>query len=251
MSETYQEIVSEAVQAASMGVTDYNSAIRDSVKRAGGSGIKVVYESGHRRRLDTAVRQNILDGIRQVQQKAQDLIGEEIGADGVDITAHPNSAPDHEPVQGRRFDLENYEKMQNGLPFKDVDGREFPALKRPITQWNCRHLVFHILLGVSRRMYSEQDLERWKTENQKGCTIDGKHYTTYEATQLMRQIETEIRKEKDVAIMAQASGDDVLRRECQSRITKLTAKYKQVADSSGVRRRMEKTRVDGFNPVKS
>lgn len=248
ISGNYREIVDEAVQAVSMGVTDYNSAIRDAVKKVGRAGLQVEYASGTKRRLDSAVRQNILDGVRQVQQKAQELIGEEIGADGVDITAHPNSAPDHEPVQGRRFNLENFQLMQSGRPFEDVDGNHYDGFERPITQWRCRHLVYYILIGISRRMYTDEQLKNWEEQNQKGCTIDGKHYTNYEATQLMRNLETEIRRQKDTAILAKASGDDVLRRDCQSKISKLTRKYKAVAEAAGLRTRFEKTRVEGFKP---
>lgn len=248
VSQNYREIVDEAVQAVSMGVTDYNSAIRDAVKKAGRAGLQVEYASGTKRRLDSAVRQNILDGVRQVQQKAQELIGEEIGADGVDITAHPNSALDHEPVQGRRFDLENFQLMQSARPFEDVDGNHYDGFERPITQWRCRHLVYYILIGISRRMYSDDQLKQWEERNQKGCVIDGKHYTNYEATQLMRNLETEIRRQKDTAVLAKASGDDVLRRDCQSKINKLTQKYKAVAEASGLRTRFEKTRVEGFKP---
>ena len=249
MGESYRRIVDEAVQAVTMGVTDYNSAIRAELKKAGRAGVQVKYASGVRRRLDTAIRQNVLDGVRQVQQKAQELIGEEIGADGVDITAHPNSAPDHEPVQGRRFDLENFRKMQAGQDFEDVDGRRYEGFRRPITQWRCRHLVYYILIGVSRRMYSDDQLKKWEEENHKGVTIGGRKMTNYDATQLMRQLETEIRREKDTAILAQASGDDVLRRECQGRITNLEKQYKAVAEAVKLRTRFDKTRVEGFKPV--
>lgn len=250
LSERYRRIVDEAVQAVTMGVTDYNSAIRDELRKAGRAGIQVQYASGTRRRLDTAIRQNVLDGVRQVQQKAQELIGEEIGADGVDITAHPNSAPDHEPVQGRRFDLENFRAMQAGQDFQDVDGRRYEGFRRPITQWRCRHLVYYILIGVSRRMYTDEQLCKWERENQKGVTIGGRKMTNYEATQLMRKLETEIRREKDTAILAKEAGDDVLRRECQGRITDLETQYKAVAETVQLRPRFDKTRVEGFTPVK-
>ena len=245
----YREAIDDAVQAVSMGVTDYNSAMRETVKRIGKAGLQVQYESGYHRRLDTAVRQNVLDGVRQIQHEAQRLIGEEIGADGVDITAHPNSAPDHEPVQGRRFDLHNFDLMQSGQSFEDVDGNHYQGFERPITEWNCRHIVMYILLGITRRKYTDEQLEQWKKDNAEGCEIDGKKYTKYEATQLMRKIETEIRKQKDIAITAQESGDDVLRRECQSNISKLTAKYGQVASAAGLRERFDKTRVEGFKAV--
>lgn len=257
----YRDVIDDAVQAVTMGVADYNSAIRDTVRRIGRAGLQVEYESTYiaadgrlkhrRRRLDSAVRQNVLDGIRQVQQKAQELIGEEIGADGVDITAHPNSAPDHEPVQGRRFDLVNFQRMQTGLDFEDVDGNHYEGFERPITQWRCRHLIYYILLDVTKRMYTDEQLQKWSAKNQKGCTIDGKHYTNYQATQLMRNLETEIRRQKDTAILAKASGDDQLRRECQSNINKLTQKYKAVAEAADLKTRFEKTRVEGFEPLKN
>ena len=249
MSESYRRILDEAIQAVTMGVTDYNGAIRRAVKRTGQAGLQVQYSSGIRRRLDSVIRQNVLDGVRQVQQKAQELIGEEIGADGVDITAHPNSAPDHEPVQGRRFDLENFRMMQSGFDFEDVDGKRYEGFKRPITQWRCRHLVYYILIGVSRRMYTDEQLKKWEEDNHKGVSIGGRTYTNYEATQLMRRLELEIRREKDTAILAQASGDDVLRRECQANITELTREYKAVAEAAKLRTRFDKTRVDGFKPV--
>lgn len=245
----YRDAIDDAVQAVTMGVADYNSTIRDTVRRIGRAGLQVEYDSGVRRRLDSAVRQNVLDGVRQVQQKAQELIGEEIGADGVDITAHPNSAPDHEPVQGRRFDMVNFQRMQSGLDFEDVDGRHYEGFERSIMEWRCRHLVYYILLGVSKRLYSDEQLQKWSDKNQSGCTIDGKHRTNYEATQMMRNLETEIRRQKDTAILAKASGDDQLRRECQSNINKLTKKYKAAAEASGLRTQFSKTAVDGFEPA--
>lgn len=260
ITEGYRNVIDKAVQAVTMGAADYNSAIRDAVKSIGREGIQVEYESTyiaadgtlkhHKRRLDSAVRQNVLDGIRQVQQKAQELIGEEIGADGVDISAHPNSAPDHEPVQGRRFDLDNFQKMQSAESFEDVDGHQYSGFDRPITQWRCRHLVFYILLGITRRMYTDEQLKQWEEDNQEGCIIDGKPYTNYEATQLMRNLETEIRRQKDTAVLAKESGDDVLRRECQSNINKLTKKYNAVAEAAGLRKQMQKTYVEGFAPVR-
>lgn len=249
VADGYREAIDEAVQAVTMGITDYNSAIRETVKKLGSAGLQVKYPSGAKKRLDSAVRQNVLDGVRQVQQQAQELIGEEIGADGVQLTAHAMSAPDHEPVQGRIFDKENFQLMQSGRPFQDVDGNEYKSFSRPITQWHCRHLVYYILLGISKPMYSKEQLQQWKEDNRQGVTIGGQHYTRYKATQLMRKLELKMRRQKDTAILAKACGDDELRRECQSNITKLTREYQAVADAAGLKPRFEKTRVEGFEPI--
>lgn len=246
IDDEYKEVVSQAVDAVARGVTDYNSAIRASMRKLGGDGMRVTYESGLHRRMDSAIRMNILDSVRQVSMQAAKMAGEEIGANGVELSAHPFSAIDHEDIQGRMFTNENYEKMQSEQPFDDVDGHHYKAIRRPITQWNCRHFASPVLLGISQRRYTDEQLAQWKRNNHAGCEIGGEHYTIYEASQLMRQIETAIRKQKDIANLAKASGDDVLRREAQTKITKLKAKYNVVAEQAKLRVRPDKMVVTSY-----
>lgn len=82
--------------------------------------------------------------------------------------------------------------------------------------------------------------------NHKGCTIGGKHYTVYEASQLMRQLETSVRRQKDIANLAKLSGDDKLRREAQAKIVTLKAQYKAVSEASGLKQRAERMVVEGY-----
>lgn len=245
----YQETVSNAIDAVSRGVTDYNSAIRSSMRKLGGDGLRVTYASGLTRRMDSSIRQNIVDGVRQVAYESQKQIGQEIGADGVELSAHPFSAADHEPAQGRQYTKAEFEKMQAGQPFKDVDGNQYAGFKRPITQWNCRHFPSYIIIGVSKRRYSDQQLSEWEKENHKGCEIDGKKYTTYEASQLMRNLETAVRQQKDIANLAKKSGDDVLRREAQAKIRDLKAQYEKVAKASGLKQRTDRMIVESYAEV--
>lgn len=246
IDEEYKEVVSQAVDAVARGVTDYNQAIRASMRKLGGDGLRVTYESGLHRRMDTAIRMNILDSVRQVSMQAAKMAGEEIGADGVELSAHPYSALDHEDIQGRMYDMENYQKMQTEQPFEDVDGHHYKAIRRPITQWNCRHFASPILLGISQRRYTDEQLSQWKRNNHAGCEISGEHYTIYQASQLMRRLETEVRKQKDIANLAKASGDDVLRREAQANIVKLKAKYNAVAEQANLKARPEKMVVESY-----
>lgn len=249
MDVSYQESVSNAIDAVERGVTDYNSAIRDSMRKLGGDGLRVTYASGLTRRMDSAIRQNIVDGVRQVAREAQKQIGQEIGADGVELSAHPYSAPDHEPAQGRQYTLVEFEKMQSAQPFEDVDGNQYAAFLRPITQWNCRHFPSYIIIGVSKRRYTDNQLAEWKRENQKGCEIDGKQYTIYDASQLMRKLETAVRQQKDIANLAKGYGDDVLRREAQAKIRDLKAQYEKVAKASGLKQRTDRMIVESFAEV--
>jgi len=250
VSETYREAVDKAILTVSGGFGDYTSQMRNTIREFGGAGIQVEYESGFKRRLDSALRQNIIDGVKQIQQHASDLIGEELGFDAKEISVHANSAPDHEPVQGHIFLNEEFEKLQTEQESMDIEGRSFPAMRRPIGEWNCMHFIFSYSTKYSEPKYTTEQLDEFAEKNAKGCDIDGKHYTLYEARQLMRQIETDIRKQKDIAIAAKAAGDMELRRECQGKINRLVRKYDNVIEASGLDTHRDRMVVQGFRAVK-
>ncbi len=90
------------------------------------------------------------------------------------------------------FLIAEFEKLQNQQPFEDVDGNQYEAIRRPIGEWNCMHIAMAFSTKYSKRQYTDAQLKKWADDNEKGCMIGGKHYTTYEAAQLMRQIETQV-----------------------------------------------------------
>lgn len=246
----YRNAIDKAVLATSTGVGSYTETMRDTIREIGRAGMQVTYASGYKRRLDTAVRQNIVDAVRQINKQASAMIGEELGYDAVEISAHSRSAPDHEPVQGRVFLKADFENMQAGLPFRDVNGHLYQGFKRPISEWNCRHIPLSFSTKYSKPVYTDEQLRRMADENQKGCIINGKHRTLYEASQMMRNIETEVRRQKDTAVAAQAAGDDALRKECQRSINALVRQYAAVAKASGNDEKRQRMTVEGFRAVK-
>lgn len=249
-AQTYRNAVDKAVLAVSSGLTDYQSATRQIIRDIGYNGMQVKYPSGYHRRLDTAVRQNIVDGAKQIAQHSANIMGEALGYDAYEISAHAMSAPDHEPIQGRVFLRAEFDKLQSGQPFVDIDGRQYDAIKRPVGEWNCRHFAMSFSTKYSKRKWTDKQLDKWAADNAAGCIFEGKHLTTYGASQLMRQIETEVRREKDVVVAAKAAGDNTLRRQCQERINSLMKKYADVADAAGLRPRRERTIVQEFRAVK-
>lgn len=250
IAEPYRVAVDRAIFAVSTGMADYKSATRDVIRSLGYNGMQVQYASGYHRRLDTAVRQNIIDGANQIAQNASLMMGEMLEYDAVELSAHLRSAPDHEPVQGRVFLKSEFEKMQTGQSFVDIDGHYFEGFARPIGEWNCMHIAMSFSTEHSVRKYTDRQLQDWKAKNAAGCEINGKHMSIYEAGQYMRQIETEIRREKDAAVAAQKADDSILRQQCQARINALSARYSQVAEASGITQRRDRMMVEGFRAVK-
>lgn len=221
IKELYKECVDKAIMAVNAGYTDYNSAIRDVIKETALQGDKVEYESGHRRDREAAARMNVLDGIRQINRAIAAQVGEEFGADGVEISAHYNCAPDHLPYQGKQYSLAEYDKINT-------------SLKRPFTFWNCRHFPMPIILGVSKPAYSEETLRDMARQSTEKIRISGKEKTRYEWTQEQRKIENEVRKLERVKSLARQVGDDRLRRETQKTIREKKDRYDYISESAGI-----------------
>lgn len=250
ISNVYRETIDSALFNITQGKTTYDQEMRRIIKQLGTSGLKTIdYESGHIRRLDSAIRMNVLDGMRQLTNELQQQFGEEFGANGIEISVHSNPAVDHSPIQGHQFSNEEYNNMQNSLPFKDYEGNQFNAIERHISEWNCYHYVFSIVLGVNKPEYSKEQLQTIIDKNNEGFILDGKHYTNYEGTQLQRKLETQIRKQKDLQILAKASEDKELVQQAQRKITYLTTKYKQLSQISGLPTKMERLRVTGYRRI--
>ena len=257
ISKVYNSVIDEAIQIVQNGTVDYYTAMRRTMKQLNDSGIRYVTyhpESGRRytQRLDTAVRRNVLDGIREINQGVQDEVGKQFGADGKEISVHANSAPDHEPIQGHQFTNEEFEKVQNHEPFQDYNGNKFDAFDRPIGQLNCRHFTYSIILGITKPNYTQKQLDEFIRKNHEGYTTpDGRHMTMYECTQYQRQLETKIRQAKDGQMMAKAAGDMDLVDEYQAKVSDYTKKYKAFSEACGLSPKMQKARVSGYKRIRT
>ena len=236
--EAYKDVIDRCVLAVSTGQNNYQKAMYDTIKQLSSSGVKKVYyenegKKPYARRLDSSVRQNILDGVRQVNIGIQEQVGKEFGADGVEVSHHVNCAPDHIHIDGQQFSKKKFEKINNNLT-------------RPVASMNCRHFVFSIVLGVSSPLYTKKQLEEDRKNNEKGFEYEGKHYTLYEGEQLQRKIELAVRQQKDLQIIAKASNNKEGVRNAQAKITQLTQKYKDFSKNANLPTKMDRLRVVGY-----
>lgn len=253
IDKTYKSVIDEAVQASKSGVIDYRTAMRRTIKQLSDSGIRrITWESGYTQRLDTVVRRNLLEGIRALNQEIEDMIGEEIGADGKELSVHANCALDHEPFQGHQFTNEEFERLQTNQSFKDVNGQTFLAVDRVIGQYNCRHIAHSIIVGVTEPKYTLKQLDKFIQKNHAGYTLpNGKHLTMYECTQMQRQLETRIRYAKDEQMAFQEAGDIERARKARQKVIRLTDEYKMFSKACGLRVQNDRASVAGYRAIKS
>jgi len=206
----YKKTIRNYINRLTMGDEDYAPvAMKKAIRELTAQGITTIdYQSGRSMRMDSAVRNSLMSEYTNIVQEVQNKLGEEIGADAVEISLHEHAAVDHEPIQGRVFTNEEFEKLQNGEEARDVDIEKYEAgesdylggtfqTDRPIGLWNCRHICFPFILGVSIPSATREELEAIKERNEDGIEFDGKEYTLYEAEQHQRQLEAQMRAERE------------------------------------------------------
>ena len=261
IKEAYNQIVDDAIMNVSTGKETFYESLKNQLHTIGQSGVQSIeYESGYHRRLDSALRMNLSDGLNELAIAQQEIVGEQFGFDAYEVTVHAFPAPDHAPIQGHIFDIDEYEKLQDYNYYgdiKDITGRTYTRSSdehiRPIGQLNCYHNAFSIIKGVDRPRYSQEQLDKINEENKKGFQYEGKHYTLYDGTQLQRRLETQIRKNREEQIITKASYEVATGEEknklkieldkIKSNTNALLNKYHEVSKISGLPTKLERTRV--------
>lgn len=266
LPRAYKQIVDNAIMNVSTGKETFYESLKNQLHTIGQAGVQSIeYESGRHRRIDSALRMNLSDGLNQLAIAQQEIVGEQFGFDGYEITTHLMPAPDHQYVQGHIFTIDEYKKLQEDGIAKDINGKEYDLhleLKngetakgfRPISTNNCYHLAWSINIGVDKPRYSEEELNKIIEDNNKGFKYEGKKYKTlYDATQKQRQLELAIRKNREEEIGLKAAlnkltgeNKEKLKLDLdknRKRTSDLLNKYHDFSNKAGLPTKLERTRV--------
>lgn len=243
-ARAYQWALDNAEMQIQSGAISYNQAIKTAVKQLADSGLKVVdYESGHRDQIDVAVRRAVMTGVNQICAKYTEQSAQYLETPYFEVSAHagardkPGPSPwsSHKDWQGKVYSIragDIYPNIYGVCGLGAVDGLEGA---------NCRHRRNVWVEGVSERTYTDEQLEH--IDDDLGCEFDGKKYTAYEATQMQRRVEREVRRLKREKSAYKAAG---LREEEQTvniRLRRLNAKYNAFSAAAGLPEQRERMKV--------
>ena len=223
----------DAVKTVTEGKADFYATMRQTVQNLGGGGCRVNYGEGITRRLDTVVRQNMLYGIKQSHKEYNEIVGREIGADGIEIDYHANSRESHRYMQGKQYAKGAEGKTVNGVfyPSAEKDG----VYDRLYEDYNCRHYETDIILGVSEPRYSAEKLKRFEEQDKRLYKIGNIEKDGYGWSQSLRACESEIRKCKDeINALKEFGNSEQQIKELRQRIKTVRAKYNEIAEETGI-----------------
>lgn len=236
LTEAFQKASQDAFFRVSTGAADYNIAVREATRELARQGIQTIdYESGVHTALDAAVRRNIMGGLGLMQEQISKQNHDDMGATGWEISAHFASAPDHEPIQGKQYSNADYTALNN-------------SLVRRIGTLNCGHTAFPIILGVTPPQYTPAELEEMRQKNEAGVTYNGRHYTTYEATQAQRAKERAIRRQRRAVLVSEALGDEKQLQNDRIKLVTMEDEYARFSKETGLRTQTERLEVGGYGP---
>lgn len=232
---------------ASSGAFTPQQAIADAIKQVAQDGAFVIYPSGHRDRLDVAVRRNVMTGIGQTTGQICLANARELGCDLMEITAHAGARPSHSYWQGQVVSLSG---RKGYLSLSDIGYGTGDGFKG----WNCRHDWYPYFEG-STRMYDEEKLKQMDAKNIE--YPDGSMHTLYEAEQKQRAYERKIRESKRILAAYDESiknaDDEAIKKAYQNIFNKESVKLKRreaelnnFCDKTGLLKRNDRVQKYGF-----
>ena len=242
-SQQFERALDRAWVDIRSGAIDYNTAIRSAIKDLSKSGVQSIrYPTGHTDSLEVAVRRAVVTGANQTALQLQWDLADEMGCDLVETTAHAGARPSHAEWQGQIFSRSG--KSTKYPDFRAATGYGTGA---GLGGWNCRH-SYHPYFEGTPRAYSKEQLEQY---NAKDYAYNGQQLTEYEATQIQRYNERQIRRWQRERTALEAAGLDA---------SEATGKLRQWRDTqadflrqTGLKRQYEREKISGgpfTNPKK-
>lgn len=209
LADVYNGYLDQAITGMVNGAYDYNTLIRrmvgqmtasglrtDHAFHDGGSDYGIDYASGWHNRIDVAARRALLTGFGQLAGRVTDMNAQRLGTQYFEVTWHAGARPDHAAWQGKVY-------TKTELTTKCGLGTG-PGL----LGWNCRHTYYPFIPGISERLYTDDWLAEQNAREATPKRFRGKEYTTYEATQKQRQMETAMRARREQVQLLRTGGAD-------------------------------------------
>ncbi len=241
----YQQTLDAAIMDIKSGAFSYNTVLARTINTMTTSGLRWIdYDSGWHNRVDVAARRAVMTGFRQVQGKINEQLAEDLQTDTYEVTYHVGARPTHQPWQGRVWTMQQLIDVCGLGTVTGLHGA------------NCYHDYKPFIPGVSVRTYTDEQLDQMMAEENTPKEYLGKQYTTYEALQAQRKMETRMRKTRqDIRLMQDGGADpnDITLKKAKYQGQMQT--YKAFSEAMELPEQMERVYQDGlrgkFTPTKT
>lgn len=237
----YQSTLDDAMMDISSGAFDYNAVLRRTVQTMTNSGLRTIdYDSGTSNRVEVAARRAVLTGFNQLQAKINDQVAKDLNTEYFEITWHGGARPEHQVWQGRVY---TRKQMETVCGLGSVTG---------LCGANCYHQYNAFIPGVSVRTYTDEQLEQMNAEENRPKEYNGREYTTYEALQHQRKLETLMRKQRqDIKLLQEGEAGEDIVLAAKSRYRSTISQYADFSKKMRLPQQKERVYMDGLGRMVS
>lgn len=195
LSAYYKSLLDDAILQVTSGGFDSKTSLKKAVSQLTNSGLRWIdYDSGHHSRVTVAARRGLSTALTQLTKEMSDYHADQLGCDIFEVAWHANARPTHREWHGQVW---TKEQLVTVCGLGSVEG---------LCGANCYHVYYPFIQGLSKRNWSDEWLAEQNKLEDTPKTFNGKEYTSYEATQRQRVIETRMRAQRE-AIQALKEGD--------------------------------------------
>ena len=237
----FENVLDSAWLKVNSGAFDPDSAVRSAVKELAEQGMQSIrYPSGKTDSIETAVRRAVVTGVNQTSAELQLELADELGCDLVEVSAHAGARPEHAAWQGKIFSRSGEDKKYP--PFRQSTGYGTGA---GLCGWNCRH-TFGPYIEGSPPVWTEEKLAELNAPNYE---YDGKKLTEYEAQQIQRHNERQIRRWKREYAAMEAAGLDTS--EASAKIRQWQSTQRDFLSQTGLKRQYGREQISVAKSIKA
>lgn len=238
LSKFYKETMDKALMEVATGTFSLDRALNDAVNTMVNSGVRWIdYESGHHNRIAVAARRAVMTGLAHASQEQTKNMAKELDIHTFEVSAHMGARPSHAQWQGKVY---TESELVSVCGLGEVTG---------LLGANCYHNYYMFFEGVSKRAYTDEQLEQWKDDTP--TSYDGKEYTNYEARQRMRQMETNMRAQKEkIKLLKEGGASEDAIKEAQARYRKQMSEYEKFSDAMNLKTQKERITIGDGKTMK-
>ena len=239
IAKYYQDTLDGGLMDIATGVFDYNTVLKRVVKEMTNSGLRSVdYASGWSNRVEVASRRAILTGFNQVVAQINESNAEELDTDYFEVSYHGGARPSHQEWQGKVYTKEQLESV---CGLGEVTG---------LCGANCYHSYSPFIMGVSERLYTDEELDRMNRKENTPKEYMGKEYTRYEALQKQRRMETLMRAQRqEIKLLKEGGADEEDITNATIRYRGTSAEYARFSKAMNLPQQRERVTIDGLRNV--
>ena len=200
LAKLWYQVAGNAVTRTILGDSK-RDIMEDAVRALSDGGLETIdYKSHHRTSIDAATRRHIVTQANQARNRLLTQRCSQYDCDLVFTSAHYGARPDHALWQGKAYGLHG-PVTQDGVKYPGLVASTGYGTVTGLAGANCRHTMTPYVPGLSklpRTDFSEEEKLFGKTSDE-----------YYEATQVQRRLERNVRKYKRRIALGQEQGLDM------------------------------------------